>query len=99
MRQRISSIRLETSQPSYLSSSGIESIGSQAEKESEAHYFNICGFNPHFNKYYAYLDEHLKPIVAELKAEFNEVLPILATVPKQVVHNDICLSNLLVAHN
>lgn len=83
----------------FLSRPNIESIGLQVEKESEGHYFNICGFNPHFDKYYAYLDEPLKPVVAGIKAEFGGILPILGMIPKQVVHNDICLSNLLISHN
>ena len=38
-------------------------------------------------------------MVAGLRTEFNNIQPILAAVPKQVIHNDICLSNILVCRN
>lgn len=42
-----------------------------------------------------YLDEEIVGLVDKTMEEYLEVAPLLKDMPKQLIHNDLCLTNLL----
>ena len=56
---------------------------------------DICVFPEVYQNDRKYLDEEIVGLVDKTMEEYLEVAPLLKDMPKQLIHNDLCLTNLL----
>jgi Ser/Thr protein kinase RdoA (MazF antagonist) len=70
-----------------------------ASHDTSSYAYNMLAFPICYKENRKLLDGHLGSLVDEVNTEFLEFAPLLKSLPLQLVHHDICLTNVLVDKN